>query len=66
MGRYDVAVGYEDGWKLSPRFPDGDFVVAGRAGHLLHMEQPELFQFHVRAWLDRVMTAYNKTGNANG
>jgi len=55
LGRYDVAVGYEDAWTLCPRFPDGDFVVAGRAGHLLHMEQPTLFRSHVRTWLDRVL-----------
>lgn len=55
LGRYDVAVGYEDAWTLCSRFPDGDFVVAGRAGHLLHMEQPQLFRSHVRTWLGRVV-----------
>ncbi|HCY85629.1 MAG TPA: 2-hydroxy-6-oxo-6-phenylhexa-2,4-dienoate hydrolase [Desulfobacteraceae bacterium] len=56
LGRYDVSVGYEDAWKIHHRFPDGDFVVLGRAGHLLHMEQPGMFRTHVRAWLDRVDT----------
>ncbi len=55
LGRYDVAVGYEDAWKIYHRFPNGDFVVLSRAGHLLHMEQPELFQFHVKDWLARVL-----------
>lgn len=54
LGRYDVSVGYEDAWKIHHRFPDGDFVVLGRAGHLLHMEQPAIFRAHVRAWLERV------------
>jgi len=67
LGRYDVAVGYEDAWTLCHRFPDGDFVVAGRAGHLLHMEQPELFRSHVRTWLERVLDHQTKyTGTING
>ncbi len=53
-GQYDVAVGYEDAWKIYDRFSDGDFLVLSRAGHLLHMEQPELFQIHVSTWLERV------------
>ncbi|MCG8689062.1 MAG: alpha/beta hydrolase [Desulfobacterales bacterium] len=53
-GRYDVAVGYEDAWKILHRFPDADFLVLNRAGHLLHMEQPDLFNTHVRTWLDRI------------
>ena len=56
LGRYDVSVGYKDAWQLCHRFPDGDFVVLGRSGHLLHMEQPVLFHTHVRAWLDRILT----------
>ncbi|MCG8617346.1 MAG: alpha/beta hydrolase [Desulfobacterales bacterium] len=54
LGRYDVSVGYEDAWKIRHRFPDGDFVILSRAGHLLHMEQPGMFRAHVRTWLDRV------------
>ncbi|MDD9303377.1 MAG: alpha/beta hydrolase [Desulfobacter sp.] len=54
-GRYDVTVGYEDVWKIYPRFSNGEFVVLDRAGHLLHMEAPELFQTHVRNWMQRVV-----------
>ncbi|WDP90016.1 MAG: alpha/beta hydrolase [Desulfobacter sp.] len=55
LGRHDVSVGYEDALRLSSRFTDGDVVVAGRAGHLLHMEQPGLFRFHVRTWARRLL-----------
>ncbi len=55
LGRYDVSVGYEDAWKIYNRFSDGDFVVLSCAGHLLHMEQPEMFRIHVKDWLERVL-----------
>ncbi len=55
LGRHDVVVGYEDAWALCPMFLDGDFVVVARAGHLLHMEQPQLFRFHVLTWWGRVL-----------
>lgn len=55
LGRYDVSVGYEDAWKIYARFSNGDFVVLGRAGHLLHMEQAALFRIHVTDWLERVL-----------
>ena len=56
-GRRDVSVGYEDAWKIARRFPDGDVLVLSRAGHLLHLEQPGLFRYHVRSWLDRIRAA---------
>lgn len=54
LGRYDVAVGYRDAWKIHANFSDASFVVLERAGHLLHLEQPDLFKTHVLDWLDKI------------
>lgn len=54
LGRYDVAVGYKDAWKVYDNFTDATLVVLGRSGHCLQMEQAVLFETHVRAWLDQI------------
>lgn len=54
LGRYDVAVGYKDAWKIYANFSDATLVVLGRSGHCLQMEQSFLFDAHVRAWLDQI------------
>jgi len=54
LGRYDVAVGYKDAWKIYDNFSDATLVVLGRSGHCLQMEQQDLFENHVRAWLDQI------------
>ncbi len=54
LGRYDVAVGHRDADKINKNFSDVSFVVLDRAGHLLHLEQPDLFKTHVLDWLDRI------------
>ncbi len=54
LGRYDVAVGYKDAWHLYDNFSDATLVVLGRSGHSIQMEQPVLFDAHVRAWLDQI------------
>jgi len=51
LGRYDVAVGYRDAREIYKNFSDASFVVLDRAGHLLHLEQPDLFKTHVLDWL---------------
>jgi len=53
-GRQDSSVGYRDGWNIIENFPRGTYVVLDRAGHNLHIEQPELFNALVKEWLDRV------------
>jgi pimeloyl-ACP methyl ester carboxylesterase len=54
LGRYDVAVGYKDAWNVYDNFSDATLVVLGRSGHCLQMEQPSLFEIHVRTWLDQI------------
>lgn len=55
LGRHDVAVGYKDAWKIYDNFSDATLVVLGRSGHCLQMEQRELFENHVRSWLDQIL-----------
>jgi len=54
MGRQDSVVGYEDALKLADLYPNAEMVVIDRAGHSLEIEQPELFDQHVKNWLSRV------------
>lgn len=54
LGRYDVAVGYKDAWKIYDNFSDATLVALGWSGHSLQMEQPGLFDTHVWAWLDQI------------
>ncbi len=61
LGRYDVAVGYRDAGKIHANFSDASFVVLDRAGHLLHLEQPDLFKIHVLDWLGRIDVDVNGT-----
>lgn len=53
-GRQDHIAGYHQAWAILENFPRGTFVVLDRAGHLLGLEQPALFQALVSEWLDRV------------
>ena len=52
MGRQDSVVGYEDALELRNRYPRAHMVILYGAGHSLQIEQPELFNFHVRGWLE--------------
>ena len=53
-GRQDAVVGYRDAWGVIENFPRGTFAVLDRAGHLLEVEQEELFRLLVSDWLNRV------------
>lgn len=53
-GRQDSVVGYGDAWGILENYPRGTFVALDRAGHLLEIEQEDLFQALVSEWLDRV------------
>jgi pimeloyl-ACP methyl ester carboxylesterase len=53
-GRQDSVVGYRQAWEIIENYPRGTFVVLDRAGHLLEMEQEEVFRVLVGEWLDRV------------
>jgi len=43
-GRQDPDVGYRDAWEILDNYPRGTFVVLDRSGHLLGVEQEDLFQ----------------------
>ncbi len=54
LGRYDVSVGYKDAWRIYENFSNGTLAVVNNAGHCLQMEQPDLFNAHMSAWLDQI------------
>ncbi|MCP4022638.1 MAG: alpha/beta hydrolase [Desulfobacteraceae bacterium] len=54
LGRYDVSVGYKDAWKIYDNFSNASFVVINKAGHSLQMEQPWLFDAHMKTWLEQI------------
>jgi len=53
-GRQDALVGYRDAWAILENYPRATFAVLDRAGHILPVEQAELFSALVNDWLDRV------------
>jgi pimeloyl-ACP methyl ester carboxylesterase len=54
VGKQDDSVGYRDAWKMIELFPRAAFVVLDKAGHLLPLEQEELFRALASEWLQRV------------
>lgn len=56
-GRQDAVVGYREQWDLAQRFPHATFAAIDAAGHNLQIEQPEVFEALVRAWLARLSPA---------
>jgi len=54
MGRQDHVVGYREAWAIIENYPRATFAVLDRAGHLLGVEQPQLWRALVDEWLDRV------------
>ena len=59
MGRQDSVVGYKDAWAILDNFTFGSFLIIDRAGHNLHAEQPEIFQFHLNQWLQLLMKNFS-------
>jgi pimeloyl-ACP methyl ester carboxylesterase len=53
-GRQDFVVGYRDAWGILENYPRGTFVVLDRSGHLLRIEQEDLFCALANEWLNRV------------
>jgi pimeloyl-ACP methyl ester carboxylesterase len=53
-GRQDSVIGYRDAWGILENYPRGTFAVLDRAGHLLGVEQEDLFHALADEWLDRV------------
>ncbi len=56
-GKHDTVTGYEDAIQLLQYYPRATYAVLDRAGHGLHMEQPDLFNHFVNEWLDRIVEA---------
>jgi pimeloyl-ACP methyl ester carboxylesterase len=54
VGRQDDSVGYRDAWRMVDQFPRATFAVLDKAGHLLPLEQEELFRVLADEWLQRV------------
>jgi pimeloyl-ACP methyl ester carboxylesterase len=54
LGRQDSVVGYQDAWKIIENYPRATFAVLDKAGHIVQIEQDELFNSLVNEWLDRV------------
>jgi len=53
-GRQDSVVGYRDAWEILANYPRGTFAILDRAGHLMGVEQEDLFHALATEWLDRV------------
>lgn len=53
-GKQDSVVGYKDVWQILENYPRASFAVLDRAGHLLQIEQEDLFNLFVNEWLTRV------------
>jgi pimeloyl-ACP methyl ester carboxylesterase len=53
-GRQDSVVGYRQAWEIVENYPRATFAVLDRAGHLLEVEQEQVFRVLVHEWLDRV------------
>jgi pimeloyl-ACP methyl ester carboxylesterase len=61
-GRQDSVAGYRDAWRTLEHYPRATFAVLDRAGHNVHIEQPQLFAL-VHEWLDRVDEARSQPGD---
>ena len=53
-GRQDHVVGFQDAWRLMDKFPRATFAVLDSAGHILQIEQPDVFEALVNDWLGRI------------
>lgn len=54
LGKQDACVGYKDAWDMLKNYPRATFAILDRAGHLLQIEQENLFNSLVNDWLIRV------------
>ena len=61
LGRQDSSVGYRDAWKIIENYPRATFVVLDTAGHILQIEQEELFNTLANDWLNRVEYSLKKS-----
>jgi pimeloyl-ACP methyl ester carboxylesterase len=57
MGKQDSMAGYTDSWNYLKNYSRASFVVLDNAGHNLQIEQPDLFDYLVKDWLERVVNS---------
>ncbi|MCL2792785.1 MAG: alpha/beta hydrolase [Spirochaetaceae bacterium] len=53
-GRQDLSVGYKDAFALIDKYPNSDHVILDEAGHMLQIEQKEIFNKLVLKWISRL------------
>ena len=53
-GRQDDAVGYEDQFDLLGSYPRMTYIALDRAGHNVHLDQPDVTRALVGEWLDKM------------
>ena len=61
LGRQDSNVGYRDAWEIIENYPRATFAILDTAGHILQIEQEELFNALTNDWLDRVESFLKKS-----
>jgi len=61
LGRQDSNVGYRDAWEIIENYPRATFAILDTAGHILQIEQEELFNALSNDWLDRVESFLKKS-----
>lgn len=59
LGRQDNSVGYINALEIIENFSRASYIVLDKAGHLLQIEQQDIFNISVNEWLDRVMETLN-------
>ena len=65
LGRQDSAVGYRDAWEIIENYTRATFAVLDTAGHVLQIEQVELFNALTEEWLNRVEYYLKSSKNSN-
>ena len=53
-GKQDLSVGYKDALTLVDKYPQSDYVILDEAGHMLQIEQQEIFEKLALRWLSRL------------
>lgn len=63
-GRQDSAVGYQDQFDLLGSYPRMTYVAFDRAGHNVHLDQPDLTRALFGGWLDQMSTLSAPVGSS--
>jgi pimeloyl-ACP methyl ester carboxylesterase len=60
LGKHDSVAGYMDAFNILNHYPNSTYVILDKAGHNLHIEQKELFELHMKTWLECINKAIDK------